>query len=162
MCHFRSLGQKSKNNFVRFLVQMRTRKFAFDIYWPLQLLCSKWQKRSRRVQAAYYETTCLVWVGIGRGQKNKQMWLPKIIYSSIYLLMQKASHLFWMATQYKQGKKRSTRCHNDEGWRNRVGKVGIFLPIQLWETPSSCEVWGILKSLRNFKDLVSSTIQLLS
>ena len=35
MTHFRSLGQKSKNNFVRFLVQMRTRKFAFEIYWPL-------------------------------------------------------------------------------------------------------------------------------
>ena len=75
----------------------------------LQLLCRKWQKRSRRVQAAYYETTCLVWVGIGRGQKNKQMWLPKIIYSSIYLLMQKASHLFWMATQYKQRKKTAQR-----------------------------------------------------
>ena len=59
-------------------------------------------------------------------------------------------------------KKRSTRCHNDEGWRNRVGKVGIFLPIQLWETPSSCEVWGILKSIRNFKNLVCSTLQLLT
>ena len=31
------LGQKSKNNFVRFLVQMRTRKFASEIYSPLQL-----------------------------------------------------------------------------------------------------------------------------
>ena len=31
---------------------------------------------------------------VGRGQKNKQMWLPKIIYSPIYLPMQKASHLF--------------------------------------------------------------------
>ena len=30
-------------------------------------------------------------------------------------------------------KNRSTRCHNDEGWRNRVGKVGNFLPIQLQE-----------------------------
>ena len=36
LTHFRSLGQKSKNNFVRvFLVQMSTRKFAFEIYWPL-------------------------------------------------------------------------------------------------------------------------------
>ena len=25
-------------------------------------------------------------------------------------------------------KNRSTRCHNDEGWRNRLGKVGILLP----------------------------------
>ena len=44
LTHFRSLGQKSKNNFVWFLVQMRTRKFAFEIYWPLvishQFLCS--------------------------------------------------------------------------------------------------------------------------
>ena len=37
LTHFRSLGQKSKNNFVRFLVQMRTRKFASEIYSPLQL-----------------------------------------------------------------------------------------------------------------------------
>ena len=29
------IGQKSKTNFVRFLVQMRTRKFAYEIYWPL-------------------------------------------------------------------------------------------------------------------------------
>ena len=33
--YFRSLMQKSKNNKVRFLVQMRTRKFASEIYWPL-------------------------------------------------------------------------------------------------------------------------------
>ena len=32
------LRQKSKNNFVRFLVQMRTRKFAFEINWPLVAL----------------------------------------------------------------------------------------------------------------------------
>ena len=36
LIHFRSLGQKSKNNFVQFLVQMRTRKFAFETYWPLE------------------------------------------------------------------------------------------------------------------------------
>ena len=37
LTHFRSLGQKSKNNFVRFWVQMRTRKIAFEIFWPLEL-----------------------------------------------------------------------------------------------------------------------------
>ena len=35
LTHFRSLGQKSKNNFVQFLVQMRTREFAIEINWPL-------------------------------------------------------------------------------------------------------------------------------
>ena len=35
LTHFKTLGQKSKNNFVLFLVQMRTRKFAFEINWPL-------------------------------------------------------------------------------------------------------------------------------
>ena len=34
--HFRSFWQKSKHNIVRFLVQMRTRKFASEIYWPLR------------------------------------------------------------------------------------------------------------------------------
>ena len=33
--HFRELGQKYKNIFVRFLVQMKTSKFAFEIIWPL-------------------------------------------------------------------------------------------------------------------------------
>ena len=37
MTHFTSLGQKSKNNLVQVLVQMRTRKFASEIYWPLCL-----------------------------------------------------------------------------------------------------------------------------
>ena len=35
LTHFYRLGQKSKKYFVRFLVQMRTRKFAFEINWPL-------------------------------------------------------------------------------------------------------------------------------
>ena len=35
MTHFRSLGQKSKNKIVWFLGQMRARKFASKIYWPL-------------------------------------------------------------------------------------------------------------------------------
>ena len=33
------VGQKSKNKIFRFLVQMRTRKFAFEIYWPLLFKC---------------------------------------------------------------------------------------------------------------------------
>ena len=32
---FYRLGHKYKNIFVRFLVQMKTLKFAFEIYWPL-------------------------------------------------------------------------------------------------------------------------------
>ena len=35
LTHSRSLGQKSKNNFVCFLGQMRTWKFASEIYWPI-------------------------------------------------------------------------------------------------------------------------------
>ena len=37
LTHFRSLGQESKNNFILFRVQMRTRKFASEIYWLLVL-----------------------------------------------------------------------------------------------------------------------------
>ena len=29
------LGQNSKNNFIRFLVLMRTKRFASELYWPL-------------------------------------------------------------------------------------------------------------------------------
>ena len=35
LTHFRELGQKYKNIFVRFLVQMKTSKFAFEINCPL-------------------------------------------------------------------------------------------------------------------------------
>ena len=35
LTHFRCKGRIQKNNFVSFLVQMRTWKFAFGIYWPL-------------------------------------------------------------------------------------------------------------------------------
>ena len=36
--HFRELGQKYKNIFVWFFVQMKTSKFAFEINWPLDWL----------------------------------------------------------------------------------------------------------------------------
>ena len=40
MTSFYLLGQKYKNIFVHFLMQMETLKFAFQIYWPLEGLCS--------------------------------------------------------------------------------------------------------------------------
>ena len=36
LTHFRELGQKYRNIFVRFSVQMKTRKFAFEINWALE------------------------------------------------------------------------------------------------------------------------------
>ena len=35
LTHFRELGQKYKDIFVRFLVQIKTSIFDFEIYWPL-------------------------------------------------------------------------------------------------------------------------------
>ena len=48
LIHCKSLGQTSKNNFVRFLVQTRTRKFASEIYWPLDdtEICEKFEIES--------------------------------------------------------------------------------------------------------------------
>ena len=40
LTHFRELGQKYKNIFVQFLVQMKTSKFAFEINWPLPVRSS--------------------------------------------------------------------------------------------------------------------------
>ena len=37
LTQFRELGQKYRNIFVRFLVQMKTLNFAFEINWPLHL-----------------------------------------------------------------------------------------------------------------------------
>ena len=42
LTHFRELGQIYKNIFVRFLVQMKTSKFTFEIIWPLVLLETLW------------------------------------------------------------------------------------------------------------------------
>ena len=36
LTHFRELGQKYRNIFVLFLVQMKTLNFAFEINWPLK------------------------------------------------------------------------------------------------------------------------------
>ena len=36
LIHFREVGQIYKNIFVRFLVQMKTVNFAFEINWPLR------------------------------------------------------------------------------------------------------------------------------
>ena len=38
LTHFRELGQKDKNIFVRFLVQMKTLNFAFEIKLPLVIV----------------------------------------------------------------------------------------------------------------------------
>ena len=43
LTHFRELGQKYKNIFLRFLVQMKTSKFAFEINWPL-VLTQSWER----------------------------------------------------------------------------------------------------------------------
>ena len=56
---FYRLGQKYKNNFVPFLVQMKTLKFAFEIQWPLgdmkkslnASLVSHWSKLYFRLDA---------------------------------------------------------------------------------------------------------------
>ena len=36
LTHFRELGQKCRNIFIRFLVQMKALNFAFEIKWPLR------------------------------------------------------------------------------------------------------------------------------
>ena len=57
LTHFRELGQKYKNIFVRFLVQMKTSKFAFEINWPLestQLKDSSKQNKEIRISKFEY------------------------------------------------------------------------------------------------------------
>ena len=49
LTHFRELGQRYRNFFVSFLVQMKTFKSAFEINWPLgsilEPVCCKKQKQ---------------------------------------------------------------------------------------------------------------------
>ena len=75
---FQRLGQKSKNNFNCFLEELRTRKFASEIYWPLQIhffiqdilliYCDAWKfwpiatLKSKKLSCAFlvYTNKCLV------------------------------------------------------------------------------------------------------
>ena len=56
LTYFRSLRQKSKNNFVLFLSQMRTRKFAFEIYRPL------WECKVGYINYRMYSITKYIFV----------------------------------------------------------------------------------------------------
>ena len=64
LTHFRSLGQKSKNNFVQFLVQMRTRNFAFEINQPFEraklFVLLMWYFFYHSQQDRSYFETCIV------------------------------------------------------------------------------------------------------
>ena len=63
---FRDLEQ-SKNNFIWFLAQMRTKKFAFEINWPLVVACYKrlrLQETTRNLRKALKGTTRLEMTGI--------------------------------------------------------------------------------------------------
>ena len=68
-----------------------------------------------------------------------------------------------MATQYKQRKKTAQRdAIMTKGGGTGWVRWAFFYPFNSGKPPLSCEVWGILKPLQNFKELVSSTLQLLT
>ena len=48
LTYFFRLGQKSRNNFILFLIQMRT-KFAFEINWPLASIKDNWEKINKHL-----------------------------------------------------------------------------------------------------------------
>ena len=64
LTHFRSLGQVSKNNFVRFLVQIRTRKFVSEIYVPIvdRMILYRWTRelqKSPMAKVSQRKCTCM-------------------------------------------------------------------------------------------------------
>ena len=60
LTHLRSLGRKSKNNFIRLLAQMRTRKFASEIYWPLHKDLSSLSSYFRYSGVPNYECNIII------------------------------------------------------------------------------------------------------
>ena len=90
LTHFRSLGQKSKNNFVRFLVQIRTRKFAFEIIQSP--LFQKFVENLSIFQLSVLHNILLVFSDlqiffpIGSGRRRLENWpkMPKITQKTFF------------------------------------------------------------------------------
>ena len=106
MNHFRSLGQKLKHNFVRFLVQMRTRKFAFEIYWPLELF-SIYVQSSNKSMSIHFLTFLKIndekfrkWiVSSGLGQLISWSLCQKLRHFAYYCCISGAFWLFLTTMQ---------------------------------------------------------------
>ena len=94
MTHFRSLGQKSKNNFVRFLVQMRTRQFAFGIYWPLDTIMFVSQATKRCPERE--------WKKKEKGGTNRKKRMFSLVTAPVTLKdpQTKANDVFWWITYF--------------------------------------------------------------
>ena len=73
LAHFRELGQKYKNIFVWFMVQMKTSKYAFEINWPLDLAYIDLMCQPRR--CLYFTThKCTITKSLVRwGMKKTQL-----------------------------------------------------------------------------------------
>ena len=58
MTHFRELGQKYKNIFIQFLVQVKTLNFAFEINW--QLIYASSTNKEAHIRDQHTSFTCLL------------------------------------------------------------------------------------------------------
>ena len=63
---FLKLVQKYTNIFVRFLVQMETLKFAFEIYWPLAVHSSTKCTKTSLISQCHYQILFLLWEGANK------------------------------------------------------------------------------------------------
>ena len=70
---FYRLRQKYKNIFVRFLVQMKTLKFAFEIYWPLVHHCCSYCLLTIKRLLIFHLSTSLA----SRDERKKGLELHK-------------------------------------------------------------------------------------
>ena len=80
-----------KNNFVRFLVQMRTRKFAFEINWPLVYQLDIWSMYVKLLISS--KIVLMVWT-IQKPQIHHHFW--KVWISSAKLIMKVHSNLLML------------------------------------------------------------------
>ena len=141
--HFRTLGQKSKNNFVCLLVQMRTRKFASEIYWPLEI---------RKGLLERSESTGRIYSL--KNYKRKVEWINFAFFALIkvflnmylFILQDRKRYGFHDQTdEIQQFRKRSfikmrLRSSWGLGWKCHFSQMRFessFWPLSLWSTWTS-------------------------
>ena len=94
---FLKLGQKYKNIFVGFLVQMKALKFAFEINWPLVLVALLQKSKIIYVTSA---ASVIQWGQIIFGSNTNSIIIYKVHRNSFFLSIKQTRHINWMKSYY--------------------------------------------------------------
>ena len=133
MTYLRTLGQKSKNNFVRFLVLMRTRKFVSEIQWPFRIKMLHWPSLLRDIDQLLWMRSWLtsfkkhfwtyfsveVWRAmciVGRAWWSIWQKSCHVVATTVNFSNEAFSWIYWISTETRM----KTTVKTYGGWFNTV------------------------------------------